>query len=725
MAGPDVTNPDVANIEPPSGPTPGKEALSPQPDTKNLDTLLASLNKSAKRFQKLWGDPSAFSLLAITVYLAHTVHSTTHRDLLLGRELNFPFINIQVDSLSFFVRAPLFFFGVHSYVVMVLALLARSADAFESELRKTLVVEADRKLYRTRVDDAPFLQLLIGEREGRPNFDTLLVGSTALVTIVLAPLATLIFIQLKFLPYHSFGITWWHRGVVAADVILILVIWGLLAKSPLVPFRARPKLRLAARWLTGLALFAVAFWLSSWEGRWAGEPRPSFDHWRWWAGKPLPFSEGHPDFASTAEGVVFGRFPDRLQLANETIVGEQRFEQSKKEIASRGGEFVPTITLDGGDLKAAVLSGADLRGVALRGARMEDALLDGAHLEGAQLYPLQIGDDIVPTTLQNTDIEDAHLEQADLNNAQLQNANLRDAHLQGTDLSFAFLPRALLFGAELPGANLFNAHLQGAVLSRAQLQGANLHAAELQDADISEAQLQGADLTETRLEGADLSGAQLQGADLTLADLSDSKVDGTFVFRAEILGGADLLTTVIRSVHADKVKPAEFGDGTDPLSDADINKWIDAATEFGIGNYKKALSPDVQMINADKELMAIEKEEAVRRLNRLRSESNAGDEDASSKWAEQVKQSAATVPGSAEYRQRLANRLLELACEDPNGAPYVARGLVASDRLSALGDQLERVRQRMGAARDKPKLCRGVAGFTKEDWLRLDAIKPN
>ncbi len=53
---------------------------------------------------------------------------------------------------------------------------------------------------------------------------------------------------MMFLPYHSFGITWLHRGLVAIDVFLNIVGWTLFfkysgAKSPLLPFRTRPRLR--------------------------------------------------------------------------------------------------------------------------------------------------------------------------------------------------------------------------------------------------------------------------------------------------------------------------------------------------------------------------------------------------------------------------------------------------------------------------------------------------
>jgi hypothetical protein len=42
----------------------------------------------------------------------------------------------------------------------------------------------------------------------------------------------------------------------------------------------------------------------------------------------------------------------------------------------------------------------------------------------------------------------------------------------------------------------------------------------------------------------------------------------------------------------------------------------------------------------------------------------------------------------------------------------------------ALGDQINGVRARMKAAREKPDACKGVAGFTEADWWHLDTIRP-
>jgi hypothetical protein len=104
-----------------------------EPDTKNLDALLNSLNGSAERFQTLW-----FSFLGLTLYLAITALATTHRNILLGEPQTLPLLNIKVELLPFYVIAPLLYLVFHFYVLMMLVLLARTAATFEQELRTML-----------------------------------------------------------------------------------------------------------------------------------------------------------------------------------------------------------------------------------------------------------------------------------------------------------------------------------------------------------------------------------------------------------------------------------------------------------------------------------------------------------------------------------------------------------------------------------------------------------
>jgi uncharacterized protein YjbI with pentapeptide repeats len=668
-----MAGPDIKAINLSSDPTPGKEALAPEPDTKTLDALLDSLNGSAERFQTLW-----FSFLGLTLYLAIAALATTHRNLLLGEPQTLPILNIKVELLPFYVIAPLLYLVFHFYLLMMLVLLARTAAEFESELRKTLPDDVQQERYRARVENALSLQLLVGMKGERTGFNAFLLALIALITIALAPLATLVLMQMMFLPYHHLRITWWHRAIVVADLVLIVVMTYRcffprgLRKAPLVLGALSRK----PRWATAMAfcvLLAVALaplvdWLSFREGCWAGEPRPSsFAEWAgWMEGEPPPNPEVLPDYAATKAGVVFGLFPDRLQLRHETIVGEANLEETKKEIASRGGDFVPTINLDLRDLQAADLTAADLRGASLGDAAIQGANLMFARLDGAHLWEAQLqGAELYEAQLQGTDLQQAQLQGADLQRAQLQGANLEQAQLQG--------------------ANLSRARLQGSSLLLAQLQGANLSDALLQGVNLVGAQLQGVTLSRARLQGTVLLDAQLQGADLSGADLADSDLKGAFVFRTSV-AKANLSTAAIGSVRADQVKPAA-GDKVEQLNDADVRAWITAATQF---------ANEKEHENA--------KEEIRKRFDRLKSDFQ--DNQQVPTWAGMEEASLAL---DSDVARSLVGRTQD----------YVLGLFVV------LGDELAAVRARMKEGRKSPEMCPGVAGFLERDWSALEDIEPN
>lgn len=601
------------------------------------------VSREGNSSQAVW-----FAFLGFTFYLWMLALATTHRMLLLDLPQTLPILQLKVELLPFYVIAPLLYLVAHFYILVTLA----------------------------------------GPKP-QAGINGLAIGQIAFMTVVIAPLATLILVQMMFLPYHSLAITWWHRALVLADLSLVIVIWRRYfhdsgIDNPLLLFRDRPQLTFRLALVAKLGAVAVVVWLSLWEGRWAGEDYI-----------------GRTDFLGPRAGVVFGLFPDRLMLGGETIVGEQRLEETKREMASRGGDFVPTIRLDGRDLQAAVLSGADLRGVSLFKAVLRGAKLSSARLDGANL---------TWSSLQVADLEDARLPAASLMGTQLQFADLSATMLAGANLSAVSFQGANLGGAQLVGATLEGAQLQGAFLRFAGLQGANLRSAVLRGANLEFANLWGADLRGAQFQGANLSAAQLQGANLSATEIGDGEFDGTFVFRADI-GNANFSNSVIRSVRPDQIK---LGDNnaavTEPLAQAAVDRWKNIAVQAAAIN---AFVPDFQ------------KAAVSERFARLAPNFQTNEQDASdqARWGELEQQSLASDPDDAKHRRRLAKILGDLVCQ-ANSAPYLAIGLIRYNRLASLGDQLDVVRARMEEGRKNPEKCPGVVGFTEGEWRQLDLIKP-
>jgi uncharacterized protein YjbI with pentapeptide repeats len=487
---------------------------------------------------------------------------------------------------------------------------------------------------------------------------------------MLAPLSTLVLMQMKFLAYHSLWITWWHRAIVITDASMPLFLWFRLVYiqddrgTPLL-FRDRSEALIKLVLGASFVVVAFVFWISFWEGRWAGEP-----------------VIGRTNFAATSKGVLFGLFPDRLILTNETIVGDELLEKTKKEMSSRGGDFVPTVKLDGRDLQAADLSGADLRGVSLSEAAAQGVNVAGARLDGARL-----------------------------GNAGLEGAFLLSAQLRGAELGNATLQGARIEGASLEGANLGGAQMQGAKLSYARLQGANLQGSRLEGADLFFAQLQGADLGFAQLRGANFKGAQLQGAHLASREMQDSEFDEAFLYRTDTTE-ASLSTSLVRLPHADGVKLNARG-FIEPLMPVDLDKWIAAATEFAGERDKTTITE---------------------RFARLKPAFQTSEQDAvdQAKWGEFARQSATLDPTGAQHLHRLVTILGDLAC-NANGAPNVARALAGNPSAIArgqgilmekFGQRQDGVLERVRSARNNPQTCPGIAGFTDDDWRRLEPIKP-
>jgi hypothetical protein len=137
--------------------------------------------------------------------------------------------------------------------------------------------------------------------------------------------------------------------------------------------------------------------------------------------------------------------------------------------------------------------------------------------------------------------------------------------------------------------------------------------------------------------------------------MADAQLDTTFVWRTNI-AKADLSTAAIRSVRTDQME--RLGNKIGPIAPSDVNELIAAATLF--------------MPEGDKAGIA-------ERFARLKPNFQTLDEDAGDRkqWESQAESDRARDPDGAQHRHRLSTILSKLAC-DPNGAPYVARGLIGS-----------------------------------------------
>jgi len=627
-----------------------------EPDTKEAKDFVDALNHSAERVQTLW-----FSFLTFMLYLAIATGTTTHRMLFLESPLNLPVLNITLPLLAFYILTPIIFVVLHFYMLLNLVLLARTAKSFEDSLARAFPKDGEpRENFRMRIENTLFVQLLVGGRLEREGINAKLLSLMALISLAVAPVALLLMIQIKFLPYHSEWITWLHRGLLAFDLALVWTLWP--------SYRSGWGVRLWPKVTRRLALPGV---LSA---------------------------------AALVYAVMVVTFPDeRIYLATYWLHGSTSFDPFSGKVLSRDRSdwydlIAPVNTLD--------LQGEDL---------IDDAKL--VHILEKSESSTSVERWVATLYLAGRDLTGAYFRQADV-----RHVDFSDAILNRADLRFAWAEKAKFVGAQLQGASLFFAQLHGALLIRAQLQGVSLQGARLHGASLDGAQLQGASLQGARLQGASLDGTQLQGASLDDAQLQGASLDGAQLQGASLasLDGTQLQGASFEYVcvwRAD-ARQAVWKDTrvahqkTGPKAD-EANKCDWTADSFAA--LKQLIAEGVpEGDNRDAAMERIEQ--------RLDPEKALEGEDEMAKiWAARESE-AATPEAHEKFEKSLAGQWREVGCA-PEGAPYVLHGLIAGYRLVrfVFHSQSEEAKSLAAAFLDEAH-CPGAHGLSEADKAALKMI---
>ena len=104
---------------------------------------------------------------------------------------------------GFFWLGPALFLRVHTYVLLHFVMLAGKVGVFDVQLRAQIEDPEVRTQLRRQMPSNIFVQFLAGPPEVRDGIMGFLLWLIALISLVIGPVALLVFFQLQFLPALS------------------------------------------------------------------------------------------------------------------------------------------------------------------------------------------------------------------------------------------------------------------------------------------------------------------------------------------------------------------------------------------------------------------------------------------------------------------------------------------------------------------------------------------
>lgn len=674
-----------------------------------LEKQQASANESSRSAHHVH-----VTFVLVLAYIAFAVWSTMHEDLLRGRLVTLPILRVSVPIWSFYVIAPLLLVILHFNLLLRLNFLSSKLLALQDQINA--LPGPERHGHINLLDDFIFSRFVMGgyQTEEMSRRDNLIMRIHRMdlwlwvrLTVWVLPVALLIWLQLRFVPYHDEFITCFQATMVVLDLLLL---WKFrvttLRKSPRpVPLLRLQRLKtLASRWSQRLGgILIIVGLLSACFLVIVPPPKALEPTWRNWV----------PEFVR--------RLPVRnLDLLERNLV---KTEPAPEIIAAyyRNGESKEVawinhargLDLRSRDLRYANLTRANLINADLRAADLEGANLNGAHVSGARF------------SLEHNERGPDDTTGARLRGTQWNGVTAPEIFLPFGDLRFASLggtkwPRAELYEANMLGAITGGLDLRGADLRSAQLQGVLWSNVDLRGADLRYANLSGARLDFSRLQGADLRGASLNGAVLDQTDIGGADLRGASVWNCSAIS-ASLRLTDLRTVTMK------------PPPDEELKKLIQETARLGEqleirlreeGIVYWSLSSTWRLMEAVLRNARNDNELMVATLDEYRNNAIYDDRENAplASWGTSIAED--------EYERKLVEYLVDLACEDSD----VASGILFERSLRADGPNLiprdfkdgssmQGVRANRGAELYRTMVARGCPSVTQFPPATIEALR--
>src|SRR6478752_2733427 len=116
------------------------------PAPEPIPDLLKAVNEASGKAFALW-----ITFLTVGTYLAISIGTTTHLQLLLAGPVQLPLLGVGMPLFAFYGFTPPLFVVLHLYVLMQLYLLARLLRRFDGHLHRARMIELDREAVRDQL----------------------------------------------------------------------------------------------------------------------------------------------------------------------------------------------------------------------------------------------------------------------------------------------------------------------------------------------------------------------------------------------------------------------------------------------------------------------------------------------------------------------------------------------------------------------------------------------
>ena len=197
--------------------------MPPQP-SEDVKEFLDEANRAS---DPAWSSWLAFLLLL--TYVVVTLASVSHKALLLNSPVKLPIINADIPLVGFFQYAPALLLLVYLSLLVQHVVLARKYRKFTDAIASYEMETGTEHPARERVHSYVFSQIPAGPK---PNLITkFMMQLIVYVTFSILPIITLLYFQIKFLPYHDVSITYWHRIAVILGFAMLILLTPLMQNT--------------------------------------------------------------------------------------------------------------------------------------------------------------------------------------------------------------------------------------------------------------------------------------------------------------------------------------------------------------------------------------------------------------------------------------------------------------------------------------------------------------